>query len=443
MSVWEEFSKQVWLEQSASRVCFELSNTRRWPFQRDLLPLEWSKPRRHGWKLGEFWPYASSPSWRRWSQRWWWWSTWDWCLENVLQALPPMVDVKENPVTCNHSKVPSVQAMPTVGSQTACSCGLKWVWNDKVKKWEDRVLKDTQKNWIKRTLYGIAALAGNPPQQTIAASSQAALQATCKTKPTRSQEGIRSTQCPYNAPGGDTGPTSTRWNHHLDHLSEKPVPGSLQRDGAGTSIRPRAPELLRDGLLQRRDLQGRPPQDAARGRSEEMGNAWWSWAWWAQRATTSSIGRMWISRLMKSGKNQKDERQLAQISQGFGGWAQHLYEYEGGEGPTSSYNGFCGKLFGGRALMFRKLAHQYESQRFAALGSHLWLQWLHEAPLQEMRRSRPWDRFTSRCWWCLRLTAATTPSSTGTSTTVAGWKNGKNFRNKIDHWDPSQPWWAP
>ena len=62
------------------------------------------------------------------------------------------------------------------------------------------------------------------------------------------------------------------------------------------------------------------------------------------------------------------------------------------------------------------------------------------SPLQEMRRSRPWTA-SSRCWWCWRSTAGTTPSSTGTSTTAAGWRNGKNFKNKIDHSEPSLLQW--
>jgi len=136
---------------------------------------------------------------------------------DVLQALPPMVDVKENPVTCNHSKCRRYGNAH--GRFADClQCGLKWVWNDKVKKWEDRVLKDTQKTGSKGRSTALQPLPA-PSSATIAASSQAALQATCKTKPTRSRR-------ESGVPSAHTMHQEGHWTnfyemeHHLDHLSE-------------------------------------------------------------------------------------------------------------------------------------------------------------------------------------------------------------------------------
>ena len=98
------------------------------------------------------------------------------------------------PSDLQSQQVPSVRETLTVGSQIALQCGLKWVWNDKVKKWEDRVLKDAQRTGSK----GRSTLQPcRHPSATIAASSQAGLQATCKTNlcvPGGNQE----YQCPYN-----------------------------------------------------------------------------------------------------------------------------------------------------------------------------------------------------------------------------------------------------
>ena len=77
-------------------------------------------------------------------------------------------------------------------------------------------------------------------------------------------------------------------------------------------------KLLRDGLLQRGDLQSRPPQDAARGRSEEMGTPGGAGRGEHRGRRHLRLGGCGFE-ANEEWQNQKDERQLAQISQSFGG----------------------------------------------------------------------------------------------------------------------------
>ena len=210
-------------------------------------------------------------------------------------------------------------------------------------------------NWIKRTLYGIAALAGTLLSNNcsfLPSGSSSNLQ----DQAYAFQEGIRSTQCPYNAPGGTLDQLLRDGSSSGSPLRE-PVPGSLQRDGAGTSIRPRAPELLRDGLLQRRDLQGRPPQDAARGRSEEMGTPGGAGRGEHRGRRHLRLGGCGFE-AMKSGKTKRmrgNWLRSAKVLEAEHNIYMSMRAVKDRPPPTMD----LWELFGGRALC-SELAHQYD-----------------------------------------------------------------------------------
>lgn len=106
---------------------------------------------------------------------------------DLLHALPPQLEMKENPLTCTHGKCRRYGNAH--GRFATClQCGLKWVWNNDLNKWEDRLLKEGQKAGSKGRSTPLQPLPA-PSSQTIAASSQAALQATSKSvaKPVRSK----------------------------------------------------------------------------------------------------------------------------------------------------------------------------------------------------------------------------------------------------------------
>ena len=151
---------------------------------------------------------------------------------------------------------------------TCLQCGLKWVWNNDLNKWEDRLLKEGQKAGSKGRSTPLQPLPA-PSLQTIAASSQAALQATSKSGQAGSFED-RPSGHRLSSPAGSMDQL-LRHGLQAGPLDGVPVPGGLQCDGGGPSLHAHSPQLLRGSLLQRGGLQAGQAEDAAGSRHEKVG----------------------------------------------------------------------------------------------------------------------------------------------------------------------------